>query len=157
MSANRGQDIVKKVVKDCEIMIKDKKGFTVKELESLADSLQNDMQENMPKSIVDNDIYQTLYNAANEFYNNIIKLNQTSVQSLNAFSKNNIGSITTGYKARTIRLRLAYLSAFKFAEYIHRYLGQHLSKALVVVDGDDGTPYTVEISLIDLVKISFHS
>ena len=152
MSSNRGQDIVKKVVKDCEIMIKDKKGFTVKELESLADSLQNDMQENMPKSIVDNDIYQTLYNAANEFYNNIIKLNQTSVQSLNAFSKNNIGSITTGYKARTIRLRLAYLSAFKFAEYVHQYLGQPLSKALVVLDGDDGKPYTVELSLVELVK-----
>ena len=154
MSSNRGQDIVKKVVKDCEIMIKDKKGFTVKELESLADSLQNDMQENMPKSIVDNDIYQTLYNAANEFYNNIIKLNQTSVQSLNAFSKNNIGSITTGYKARTIRLRLAYLSAFKFAEYVHQYLGQPLSKALVVLDGDDGKPYTVELSLVELVKVA---
>lgn len=152
MGSSRGQDIIKKVVKDCKIMIEDKKGFTVKELESLADSLQNDMQENMPKSIVDNDIYQTLYNAANEFYNNIIKLNQTSVQSLNAFSKNNIGSITTGYKARTIRLRLAYLSAFKFAEYVHQYLGQPLSKALVVLDGDDGKPYTVELSLVELVK-----
>lgn len=152
MSSNRGQDIVKKVVKDCEVMIKDKKGFTVKELENLADSLQKDMQEDMLKSIKDNVTYQTLYNSANEFYNNIIKLNQTSVQSLNAFSKNNIGSITTGYKARTIRLRLAYLSAFKFAEYVHQYLGQPLSKALVVLDGDDGRPYTVELSLVELVK-----
>ena len=152
MSSNRGQDIVKKVVKDCEVMIKDKKGFTVKELENLADSLQKDMQEDMLKSIEDNVTYQTLYNSANEFYNNIIKLNQTSVQSLNAFSKNNIGSITTGYKARTIRLRLAYLSAFKFAEYVHQYLGQPLSKALVVLDGDDGKPYTVELSLVELVK-----
>ena len=152
MGSNRGQDIVKKVVKDCEVMIKDKKGFTVKELENLADSLQKDMQEDMLKSIEDNVTYQTLYNSANEFYNNIIKLNQTSVQSLNAFSKNNIGSITTGYKARTIRLRLAYLSAFKFAEYVHQYLGQPLSKALVVLDGDDGKPYTVELSLVELVK-----
>ena len=152
MGSSRGQDIIKKVVKDCKIMIEDKKGFTVKELESLADSLQKDMQEDMLKSIEDNVTYQTLYNSANEFYNNIIKLNQTSVQSLNAFSKNNIGSITTGYKARTIRLRLAYLSAFKFAEYVHQYLGQPLSKALVVLDGDDGKPYTVELSLVELVK-----
>ena len=152
MGSSRGQDIIKKVVKDCKIMIKDKKGFTVKELENLADSLQKDMQEDMLKSIEDNVTYQTLYNSANEFYNNIIKLNQTSVQSLNAFSKNNIGSITTGYKARTIRLRLAYLSAFKFAEYVHQYLGQPLSKALVVLDGDDGKPYTVELSLVELVK-----
>ena len=160
MSSNRGQDIIKKVVKDCKIMIEDKKGFTAKELESLAESLQKDMQKDIPNSITENEKYQALYNSANEFYNNIIKLSQTSTQSLNAFSKfsknknNDIGSMTSGYEARTIRLRLAYLSAFKFAEYVHRYLKQPLSKALVVVDGDDGTPYTVEISLIDLVKAS---
>lgn len=155
MGSSRGQDIIKKVVKDCKIMIKDKKGFTVKELNTLADSLQNNMKEDMLKDITNNVTYQTLYNSANEFYNNIIKLSQTSTQSLNAFSKNknnNIGSITTGYEVRTIRLRLAYLSAFKFAEYVHRYLGQPLSKALIVIDGDDGKPYTVEISLIELVK-----
>ena len=158
MGSSRGQDIIKKVVKDCKIMIEDKKGFTAKELESLAESLQKDMQKDIPNSITENEKYQALYNSANEFYNNIIKLSQTSTQSLNAFSKfsknenNDIGSMTSGYEARTIRLRLAYLSAFKFAEYVHRYLKQPLSKALVVVDGDDGTPYTVEISLIDLVK-----
>ena len=155
MSSNRGQDIVKKVVKDCKVMIKDKKGFTVKELESLADSLQKDIKKDMFKDITENEKYQALYNSANEFYNNIIKLSQTSTQSLNAFSKNKdngIGSMTSGYEVRTIRLRLAYLSAFKFAEYVHQYLGQPLSKALVVIDGDDGKPYTVEISLIELVK-----
>ena len=155
MSSSSGKDVIKKVVKDCKIMIEDKKGFTTKELESLAESLQKDMQKDIPNSITENEKYQALYNSANEFYNNIIKLSQTSTQSLNAFSKNksnDIDSMTSGYEARTIRLRLAYLSAFKFAEYVHRYLGQHLSKALVVVDGDDGTPYTVEISLIDLVK-----
>ena len=77
MSSNRGQDIVKKVVKDCEVMIKDKKGFTVKELENLADSLQKDMQEDMLKSIEDNVTYQTLYNSANEFYN--IKSNKCTI------------------------------------------------------------------------------
>ena len=152
MSPSRGQDIIKKVVKDCKIMIKDEKGFTVKELESLAESLSKDVQEDMLKDIEDSGIYQALYNSANEFYNNIIKLNQTSTRSLNAFSTNSIGSITTGYKARTIRLRLAYLSAFKFAEYVHQYLRQPLSKALVVLDGDDGKPYTVELSLVELVK-----
>ena len=155
MGSSRGQDIIKKVVKDCKIMIEDKKGFTVKELESLADSLQKDIKKDMFKDITENEKYQTLYNSANEFYNNIIKLSQTSTQSLNAFSKNKdngIGSMTSGYEVRTIRLRLAYLSAFKFAEYVHQYLGQPLSKALVVIDGDDGKPYTVEISLIELVK-----
>ena len=155
MGSSRGQDIIKKVVKDCKIMIEDKKGFTVKELESLADSLQKDIKEDMFKDITENEKYQALYNSANEFYNNIIKLSQTSTQSLNAFSKNEnngIGSMTSGYEVRTIRLRLAYLSAFKFAEYVHQYLGQPLSKALVVIDGDDGKPYTVEISLIELVK-----
>ena len=107
MGSSSGKDVIKKVVKDCKVMIKDEKGFTVKELERLAESLQEDIQKDMPKSITDNDIYQALYNSANEFYNNIIKLNQTSTRSLNAFSTNNIGSITTGYKARTIRLRLA--------------------------------------------------
>lgn len=155
MGSSRGQDIIKKVVKDCKIMIEDKKGFTVKELESLAGSLQKDIKKDMFKDITENEKYQALYNSANEFYNNIIKLSQTSTQSLNAFSKNknnHIGSMTSGYEVRTIRLRLAYLSAFKFAEYVHQYLGQPLSKALVVIDGDDGKPYTVEISLIELVK-----
>ena len=155
MGSSRGKDIIKKVVKDCKIMIEDKKGFTVKELESVAGSLQKDIKKDMFKDITENEKYQALYNSANEFYSNIIKLSQTSTQSLNAFSKNKnnyIGSMTSGYEVRTIRLRLAYLSAFKFAEYVHQYLGQPLSKALVVIDGDDGKPYTVEISLIELVK-----
>ena len=87
MGSSRGQDIIKKVVKDCKIMIEDKKGFTVKELESLADSLQKDIKKDMFKDITENEKYQALYNSANEFYSNIIKLSQTSTQSLNAFSK----------------------------------------------------------------------
>ena len=152
MSTIDEKDVLQQVIKDCKIMIEDESGFTHDELNNLATSLVADMQEAITKDIKDNGIYQALYNSANEFYNNIIKLNQTSIDSLSHFSANNIGSMTTGYEARTIRLRLAYLSAFKFAEYVHRYLKQPLSKALVVVDGDNGTPYTVEISLIELVK-----
>ena len=145
MRAIDEKDVLQQVIKGCKIMIEDENGFTDEELDKLATSLVADMQ----KAIKNNVTYQTLYNSANEFYNNIIKLNQTSIDSLSHFSANNIGSMTTGYEARTIRLRLAYLSAFKFAEHVHRYLGQPLSKALVVVDGDDGKPYTVEISLIE--------
>ena len=152
MSTIDEKDVLKQVVKDCKIMIEDESGFTHDELDNLAESLVADMQVAITKDIKNNGIYQALYNSANEFYNNIIKLNQTSIDSLNHFSANNIGSMTKGYEARTIRLRLAYLSAFKFAEYVHQYLGQPFSKALVVVDGDDGKPYTVEISLIELVK-----
>ena len=152
MSTIDEKDVLKQVVKDCKIMIEDESGFTHDELDNLAKSLVVDMQEAISEDIKNNGIYQALYNSANEFYNNIIKLNQTSIDSLSHFSANNIGSMTTGYEARTIRLRLAYLSAFKFAEYVHQYLGQPLSKALVVIDGDDGKPYTVEISLIELVK-----
>lgn len=153
MSTIDEKDVLRQVIKDCKIMIEDESGFTHDELDNLATSLVVDMQEAITKDIEDNGIYQALYNSANEFYNNIIKLNQTSIDSLSHFSANNIGSMTTGYEARTIRLRLAYLSAFKFAEYVHRYLKQPLSKALVVLDGNNGEPpYTVEISLIDLVK-----
>ena len=153
MSTIDEKDVLKQVIKDCKIMIEDESGFTHDELNNLAISLVADMQEAISEDIKNNGIYQALYNSANEFYNNIIKLNQTSIDSLSHFSANNIGSMTTGYEARTIRLRLAYLSAFKFAEYVHRYLKQPLSKALVVLDGNNGEPpYTVEISLIDLVK-----
>ena len=152
MSTIDEKDVLQQVIKDCKIMIEDESGFTHDELNNLATSLVADMQKAITKDIKGNGIYQALYNSANEFYNNIIKLNQTSIDSLSHFSANNIGSMTTGYEARTIRLRLAYLSAFKFAEYVHQYLGQPLSKALVVIDGDDGKPYTVEISLIELVK-----
>lgn len=139
-------DIVKLLIEDIEN--EEKYGYNQKSLEKLQKDLEDSLQTDLPKNLIKD--AQELQKQANIFYETLLKLAKTKNNYLTALTT--LGSVSEGYKARTYRLRLAYLAAFKFAKYIHNYLGLPPAEALVVFENDDGKPYTIKMSLIDLVK-----
>lgn len=142
----KNKDISKEVFK--EIQTQAKKAFTKKEVDNIVKDLEKFFTVES-EEVVKATAAQVKEEAKN-FLTTLNKLAQTEDDILKNTSS--LGSATKNFEARTYRLRIGFLAAYKFAFFIQKYNNQPLAKTLVVFQDDAGNPITYEYNFFDFIK-----